>query len=463
VAGSRLTTTLLDKYRIDRMLGAGGYGQVYLATHLQLRTQVAIKFLLSQWASRPIFRERFRREARALALLSHPHIVGLHDFGEDAGELFLVMEYVLGEPLSALAHVVGLPMAPARTAALIDQLLAVLEVVHERGIVHRDLKPANVMVCRWPSDGRDHELGYASGADQIKVLDFGMAHFEDPEDSRRLTETGLVFGTLHYMSPEHCRGQNIGPHSDIYATGVILYELLAGATPFDLQSPVDMMTHHMFVTPPPLDQVGTRRAVAPELAALAMWALAKKPEKRPSAAQFRQALRSAMAKTDPVSQARQSSDERIAAAGLPRAERALAAAKHHVATAPNLVVAAADGPAPRVVLWGFDEEGAATLQAALAVNHMEGVRWPPGQPPPAQLDGQPVRGVVLPDRGHTAERVASLRRSDVCRKLPVMVVQVAQSATIPELIRAGASDVALTSTEAGDICRKIWRMVRKGR
>ena len=315
------------------------------------------------------------------------------------------------------------------------------------------------MVCPDLAPGTDPH----SRAGGIKVLDFGMAHVEDPEESRRLTETGVVFGSLHYMSPEHCRGQDIGPASDIYSVGVMLYELLAGEVPFDRKNPVEIMTHHMFVTPPPLDQVGVRRAVAPELAALAMWALAKKPEKRPTAPQFRQALRHALNKTDPVSEAHRSSDERIASAGLPRSERALSPAKVYVPTAPSLATTSESGPLPRVVLWGFDEEGASNLQAALAVNHLEGVRWPAGQIPPERIEDQPVRVVLLPDRGWAAERVTSIRKSTSSRPVPILVIQVAQAATIPELIRAGASDVALASTETGDICRKVWRMVRKGR
>jgi serine/threonine protein kinase len=136
-AAQRLGTTLLGKYRIEQLIGEGGCGRVYRATHLQLRAQVAIKFLLSQWASRPVFRERFRREARALALLSHPGIVGIHDFGEDGGDLYLVMEYVRGQPLSKLVLRNGQPMAPAHAVALIDQLLEVLSVAHDRGIIHR--------------------------------------------------------------------------------------------------------------------------------------------------------------------------------------------------------------------------------------------------------------------------------------------------------------------------------------
>ncbi|HRI53696.1 MAG TPA: protein kinase, partial [Pseudomonadota bacterium] len=136
-AAQRLRTTLLGKYRIEQLLGEGGCGRVYLATHLQLRAQVAIKFLLSHWASRPVFRERFRREARALAILSHPGIVGIHDFGEDGGDMYLVMEYVRGEPLSKLVLQDGQPMPPAQAVELIDQLLEVLDVAHERGIIHR--------------------------------------------------------------------------------------------------------------------------------------------------------------------------------------------------------------------------------------------------------------------------------------------------------------------------------------
>lgn len=137
-AAQRLRTTLLGKYRIEQLLGEGGCGRVYLATHLQLRAQVAIKFLLSHWASRPVFRERFRREARALAILSHPGIVGIHDFGEDGGDMYLVMEYVRGEPLSKLVLQDGQPMPPAQAVELIDQLLEVLDVAHERGIIHRE-------------------------------------------------------------------------------------------------------------------------------------------------------------------------------------------------------------------------------------------------------------------------------------------------------------------------------------
>ena len=465
----RLGTTLQGKYRIERMIGEGGCGRVYAATHLQLKHQVAIKFLLAQWAGRPVFRERFRREARALSLLSHPGIVVVHDFGEDGGDLFLVMEYVQGTPLSQLVLVQGKAMEPLRAVQLIDQLLLVLEVAHERGIVHRDLKPANVLVCR-PAAGSASRMDMVAGAlparlpsESIKVLDFGMASVEEAGSGERLTETGTIFGTLHYMSPEHCRGRGIGPPSDIYSVGIIFYELLSGAVPFDGHSPVDMMTHHLFVTPPAMDQVGVRRTVAPELAALAMWALAKKPEKRPTATQFREALRSALAKTDPVSEKRQLNDERIAVTGLPRIERALTKLPVHVATAPSMPSDAEDVNQPLMLLWGFDEEGAAQLQGALMVHHIQARRWPPGELPPPAIEGQSVRGLLLPDGPRSAEKVAALRRSNIVGKLPLMVVQVNQAQAIPVLIRAGASDVSLASTDTGDICRKVWRMIRSKR
>ena len=223
------------------------------------------------------------------------------------------------------------------------------------------------------------------------------------------------------------------------------------------------MTHHLFVTPPAMDQVGVRRTVAPELAALAMWALAKKPEKRPTATQFREALRSALAKTDPVSEKRQLSDERIAVTGLPRVERALTKLPVHVATAPSMPSDAEDVNQPLTLLWGFDEEGAAQLQGALMIHHIQARRWPPGELPPLMIEGQLVRGLLLPDGPRSAEKVAALRRSNTVGKLPLMVVQVSQAQAIPVLIRAGASDVSLASTDTGDICRKVWRMIRSKR
>ena len=139
---------LLGKYRIDKLIGEGGCGRVYLATHLQLRSQVAIKFMLPHWQNRPVSRDRFRREARALALLTHPGIVAIHDFGEDSGDLYLIMEYVRGVPLNRLVLIDGQPMAKARAAAIIDQLLDVLSVAHERGIIHRGHLPRSLSIAR---------------------------------------------------------------------------------------------------------------------------------------------------------------------------------------------------------------------------------------------------------------------------------------------------------------------------
>ena len=147
-----LLGTLLGKYRIEQLLGTGGCGAVYRARHLALGVDVAIKFLLAEWAGRPVFRERFRREALALSRLSHPCIVAVHDFGEDAGDLFLVMECVRG---STLASHIGLdkpPLSPSRIARVLDQLLAVLTLAHQNHIVHRDLKPAEVATEREAPD-----------------------------------------------------------------------------------------------------------------------------------------------------------------------------------------------------------------------------------------------------------------------------------------------------------------------
>lgn len=138
----RLGSVLAQRYRIEQLLGTGGCGAVYRARHLSLGADVAIKFLLAEWAGRPVFRERFRREALALSRLSHPCIVAVHDFGEDAGDLFLVMEYIRGSTLASHIGPDKPPLPPARIARILDQLLAVLELAHQNHIVHRDLKPA---------------------------------------------------------------------------------------------------------------------------------------------------------------------------------------------------------------------------------------------------------------------------------------------------------------------------------
>jgi serine/threonine-protein kinase len=455
----RLGSVLAQRYRIEQLLGTGGCGAVYRARHLSLGADVAIKFLLAEWANRPVFRERFRREALALSRLVHPCIVTVHDFGEDAGDLFLVMEYVRGSTLASHIGPDKPLLLPARIARILDQLLTVLALAHQNHIVHRDLKPANVMlVGEGPGEG-------------IKVLDFGMAHVDGADaDAERLTQSGVIFGTLQYMSPEHCRGRGIGPLSDIYSVGVMLYEMLSGDLPFTSQSPAELMTQHLFVSPPPI----TPRAVGasvppelPELIELALWALAKQPEKRPTAKQLREVLQQVMSQTDAGSALRRLHRERIATVGLSRAERALTVERRVGAgDAAELerAAAGAEGETAEVALCGFGDEAraqVAALEGALGANRLRAVRWPEKGAPPAAAASE-ARALVLAHGPDVVKALRALRSDPASARLPVLVIDVPRTA-MPALISAGASDLALVGTEAGELCRRLWRLIERGR
>jgi len=309
-ATARIGNTLGGRYRIDGLIGQGGFGLVYRATHVLLDQPVAVKFLLAEWAKSTELRTRFQREATALARLRHPGIVAVHDFGEEDSDLYIVMELVEGTPLAKVILQQGKVLAEERVVRLLGGVCEVLEVAHGAGIVHRDLKPENVMVV-------------GEGADErVKILDFGLALVQEP-GSQRLTKTNAVQGTPVYMSPEQCRGRDVGPKTDVYALGVMLFELLAGVPPFMAEGPMEIMAQHMFVEPPRVKEVGLKREPHPGLEALARAALSKKVEERPSAAEFRARLTEALAGEDDASLLAASVTARLSNAVLTREERAL--------------------------------------------------------------------------------------------------------------------------------------------
>src|ERR1700754_3331021 len=208
-----LGTTLNDRYRLEARIGAGGMSTVYRATNETLERQVAIKLMNREIATDSDQLERFRREARSVAQLSHPHIVGVIDAGEDAGRPYIVFEYVEGETLKERIRRLGeLPIAEAVAYAI--EIARALGAAHARHIVHRDVKPQNVLI---------DEEGSA------KVTDFGIARTLD-EDG--LTADGRVLGTTDYVSPEQALGHDVNGQSDIYSLGVVLYEMLTGDVPF---------------------------------------------------------------------------------------------------------------------------------------------------------------------------------------------------------------------------------------
>jgi serine/threonine protein kinase len=308
---TRMGSTIDGRYRIESLLGQGGMGRVYKATHLGIGEAVVLKFLLAQHARSPDQRARFKREAVALARLRHPGIVAVHDFGESEGAPYIVMELIKGRPLTALIgphHELEL----GRLGTLFDQVLQVLEAAHGMNIVHRDLKPDNVMI-----------LEAGDRAEHVKVLDFGLAQVIDPGDKERLTMPGAVFGTPWYMSPEQCNGESVGPPTDIYAVGVMIYEALAGQCPFDGQSTAQVMAQQLYAQPPSLSEKGLSRVLPPGLEALVMRSISKRPEERPSARELRDQLAAALEGKDATARAQGEVDERVRYGTLDREQRVL--------------------------------------------------------------------------------------------------------------------------------------------
>jgi eukaryotic-like serine/threonine-protein kinase len=229
-----IETTVDGRYQIVARIAAGGMGEVYRAHDPVLDREVALKVLHHSLADDAGFIDRFRREARAAGLLSHPNIVAVHDWGETADTYFMVMEFVRGSNVRALLMKEG-PLAPAHAAEVTSGVLAALEHAHEHGIVHRDIKPENIMVT-------------PKGV--VKVADFGLARAF--ADSRISQAPGTVTGTVQYLAPEQIEGQPADPRTDLYATGIVLYELLTGKVPFTGETSVAIAYRHLRerVSPP---------------------------------------------------------------------------------------------------------------------------------------------------------------------------------------------------------------------
>ena len=258
-----------ERYRIEEPLGQGGIGRVYKARHLILGRWVALKVLLAQYESIPVLQERFRREAEALASLSHPNIVTVTDFGVTEGMPYIVMELLEGQDLASLIDEVEID--PKRAIAILRQVLRALAYAHTRELVHRDLKPHNVFV-RALGDGTDH----------VVVLDFGLARFmgDAANKSPKLTRAGALIGTPAYMAPEQASGEPVDARADVYAAGLVLFETLTGRKPFESKDPGEMLRSHLLVTPPRMVQADPGLEVSEGLEALVARALAKSPAGR---------------------------------------------------------------------------------------------------------------------------------------------------------------------------------------
>ncbi|HUF01011.1 MAG TPA: Stk1 family PASTA domain-containing Ser/Thr kinase [Gaiellaceae bacterium] len=251
-------TLFATRYRMIRKLGGGGMADVYLAEDQELGRRVAIKILHERYANDEQFVERFRREAKHAAGLSHPNIVSIFDRGETNGSYYIVMEYVEGRTLKELIRTRGpcpVPVAIAYTR----QILGALRYAHRTGLIHRDIKPHNVIV---DSEG------------VVKVADFGIAR----AGASQMTEEGSIIGTAQYLSPEQARGAPVDQTSDLYSTGIVLFELLTGDVPFTGDTPVEIAMKHLSEVP---DAPSARRPdVPPDLDLVVLRALAKDPGDR---------------------------------------------------------------------------------------------------------------------------------------------------------------------------------------
>jgi serine/threonine-protein kinase len=256
---------IAGRYQLNTTIGRGAMGEVWRAYDQMLGMPVAVKVLLAQNAD-PTADSRFRLEAQTAGRLHHPHVVGVLDFGEHEGRLFLVMELVEGDSLARVLSDEG-PLPAERVAGIAAQAAAGLAVAHEQGIVHRDIKPGNLLLD-------------ASGA--LKIGDFGIARFMD-DPSAALTATGQIVGTSLYIAPERALGKPAGPASDVYSLGCVLYQLLAGQPPFRADSPIAILHHHLDSAPVPPRELGV--GLPPAFENYLLGLLAKRPEDRPTAQQ----------------------------------------------------------------------------------------------------------------------------------------------------------------------------------
>jgi beta-lactam-binding protein with PASTA domain len=265
--------TVIDgRYRVSARLGSGGMADVYLAHDTLLGRQVALKLLHRRFAEDQEFVERFRREASSAAGLSHPNVVAVFDRGEWDGTYYIAMEYLPGRSLKAVVREHG-PLSPQDATDIVVQILLAARFAHRRGIIHRDIKPHNVIL---DEEGR------------AKVTDFGIAR----AGASDMTLTGSIMGTAQYLSPEQAQGHAVKETSDLYAVGVVLYELLTGSVPFEGESAVSIALKQVSVEPIPPSRLNPE--VGPALDAVVMRALAKDPSARfASADEFIAALQQA--------------------------------------------------------------------------------------------------------------------------------------------------------------------------
>jgi len=274
-------TTIDGRYQVEKKLGEGGMGVVYLAKHAVIGNKCAIKVLRGEMAGESEVSERFIQEARAAAAIGNDHIIQITDFGQlPDSTAYFVMEFLDGHALHDIIEA-NPHLEPARVIRIMTQCCEGLAAAHASDIVHRDLKPDNIFLVR---KGNDNDF--------VKILDFGIAKVQASESGKRLTKTGMIFGTPQYMSPEQAAGSGVDARTDIYSLGIIMYEMLCGHVPFEADTFMGVLTKHLYEEPIPPRRLVPPIDVPQNLEAILLKAIAKKPDKRyQSMGEFAQDLR----------------------------------------------------------------------------------------------------------------------------------------------------------------------------
>jgi serine/threonine protein kinase len=271
--------TIKGRYQVTEKLGEGGMAVVYLAEQVNIGRKVALKILHGQYAGDQEFVKRFRQEARLAASLNHPNVIKVYDFDQaDDGSLFIAMEYLQGKNLKEVIQ--AGPVDIGKAIRLATQIADGLVVAHRSGVIHRDIKPENIMVV---------------GGEEIKLMDFGIARLRESGGATRLTRAGMIMGTPLYMAPEQIEGSEVTEKTDIYAFGIVLYEMLSGRAPFKAPTPAAVLMKHLKEIPLPLRKL--RGEVPASVEKVVFQALEKKPERRQAnMADIAESLRSIEAK-----------------------------------------------------------------------------------------------------------------------------------------------------------------------
>jgi serine/threonine-protein kinase len=279
--------TLDGRYRLDSLIGMGGMGDVYRATHIHLDTEFAVKLLKPELVANQTAIKRFRLEAKAAGRIHHPNAIRVTDFGVTPERIvYLVMEIVKGRSLRDLMREEG-PLDYIRTINIVRQVCGAVDSAHRGGVIHRDLKPDNILIEK------------INNIERVKVLDFGIAKLKEANPDAFLTQAGTLIGTPQYMSPEQCQGKELDPSSDIYSIGIILYEMLIGEVPFDGKSAIQVVVQQLHDPPRPLNEIAPN--VPASIANIVMRTLQKEPDQRPaSAVELSDALKQAIELGDRV-------------------------------------------------------------------------------------------------------------------------------------------------------------------